>query len=368
MSTASPFEAVVSQILEGKATEQVRAAAARGALPLTRAVLTRLYIHLRNDPSEEIRIASEQSLGALNAKAVGEVLEDPTCAPEVLAHFVAQAIHDERLAQKIAFHQRTPGQALLALASGGNATVVEFLLTNQERLLSVPGLLDRLMANPALQADQRGRILEVLERAATRDARAKSKAAASAEAGEEEGGEAEEIARLLSVDVGELYAESEIVDAKEFEQAEDPQIRDAFRRIITLNTAGKAILAMKGGREERMILVRDTNKVVSLGVLRNPRITEAEVETIARMRNVSDEVLRLIGNNREWSKSYSVASALVENPKTPPGVSTNFIGRLNSKDLKNMMRSREIPELIRRMARRTFDQRNQRARSPGSKH
>ena len=60
----------------------------------------------------------------------------------------------------------TPGQALLALASGGNATVVEFLLTNQERLLSVPGLLDRLMANPALQADQRGRILEVLERAA----------------------------------------------------------------------------------------------------------------------------------------------------------------------------------------------------------
>ena len=69
-------------------------------------------------------------------------------------------------------------------------------------------------------------------------------------------------------------------------------------------------LAMKGGREERLILVRDTNKVVALGVLRNPRMQDDDVEFIARMRNISEEVLRQIARTRDWTKSYSVINVL----------------------------------------------------------
>jgi len=116
---------------------------------------------------------------------------------------------------------------------------------------------------------------------------------------------------------------------------------------------------MRGGREERMILIRDTNKLVALGVLRNPRVVEDDVEAFARMRNVSTEVLRQVGQSREWTKSYAVIMALVHNPRTPQGISMNFVPRLQKQDLKKLARSREVPELIRRMAKRTLDLRTQ---------
>jgi hypothetical protein len=168
----------------------------------------------------------------------------------------------------------------------------------------------------------------------------------------------------LQVDVGDLLSTSEILGAEELECSEDPEIRNTYAKIITLNSAQKAILAMKGGREERRILVRDTNKCVALGVLKNPRINEQEIQGIAKMRNVTDEVLRQVGSSRAWTKSYTVILALVNNPRTPQAVSMNFIPRLSTRDLKSLTKSRDIPELIRRSAGRTLDVRTQRQAGP----
>jgi hypothetical protein len=249
---------------------------------------------------------------------------------------------------------------LAVLASEGNAAVLDLVLTNQERLLTTPGLIDKVSVNPALRGDQRGRLMDLIARFFRGEA---SRAAAAAGPGVEaaETIDAEQVAKLLEIDVGELFAASEIMDAEEFAQSENPVVRSAYKRILTLNTAQKAILAMKGGREERVILVRDTNKVVALSVLKNPRMTEGEVETIAAMRNVSDEILRNVGVNREWSKNYAVVANLVRNPRTPPSVSTNFVSRLNNKDLKTLGGDRNVPEIIRRMAKRTFELRTQKA-------
>jgi hypothetical protein len=225
-------------------------------------------------------------------------------------------------------------------------------------LLAQPALLERLMLNPALRTDQRGRILEFLDRVAK--AQERQGREDDGEAGEDtESDEFEEAARLLDVDVGDLLSASEIMGGEEFEESEDPEIRDAYQKIITLNAAQKAILAMKGGREERSILIRDTNKLVALAVLKNGRVTEQEIQSIARMRNVSDEVLRQIGTSREWTKSLAVVVGLVNNPRTPQRISTNFIPRLANKELKNLSMSRDVPELVRRMARRTYDLRTQ---------
>jgi hypothetical protein len=328
---------------------------------LPRAVLVRLYLFLREAEEPEIRDQAEQSLGALEREAVLDVLDDRDCASEVLQHYAKEAAKDEAMAERIAFHHGAPATALTALASIGSAAVIDLVLTNQERLLQQPDLLSCLSLNPSLRADQRGRILELLDRAtqaaASSDAAAKGQEPAE---GEEVSEELQEAARLLQVDIGELYAASEILGGEEFENSEDPEIRGAYQKILTLNVAQKAVLAMRGGREERMILVRDTNKLVALGVLRNPRIQENDVETIARMRNVTDEVLRQIGHNREWTKSYAVVSILVNNPRTPQAISTNFVPRLQTQDLKRLATSKDVPELIRRMAKRTLDIRTQR--------
>jgi hypothetical protein len=355
---SAEHEAVIERILSGSAPAPVRSAAARGALPLPRAVLTRLYLHLRRDADESVRNDAETSLGRLTAEQVREIVADPACDALVLQHFAGAAARDERLAEGVAFHPNVDAATLTTLASEGSAAVLDLVLTNQQRLLTTPGLIDRLSMNPALRNDQRGKILDMIDRFFEGKSETTSSEADAAPQGPED---AEQVAKLLDLDVGELFAASEIMDGDEFERSENLVVRSAYKRILTLNVARKAILAMKGGREERLILVRDTNKVVSLSVLKNPRITEGEVESIAAMRNVSDEILRNVGINREWSKNYVVMSNLVRNPRTPPSISTNFVTRLNNKDLKQMAGDRNVPEIIRKMAKRTIDVRTQQA-------
>ncbi len=368
MSLPDPVQTLVERVLAGHAPLPLREAAARGALPLPRAALTRLFVHLVGDSEEHVRNLAKASLDGMERDTVSEVLADGSCAPEVLRHFASRAVRDAALAERIAFHRAAPDDALAILASGGNSSVIDLVLTNQERLLASPGLLDRLTVNPALRPDQRGKILDFIEGLARQGvAVAPPEDAGPSDIPEDLA--PEEAARILEVDVGELYAASEILGGEEFESAPDLEVRSAYKKIIKLGAAQKAMLAMKGGRDERTILVRDTNKVVALSVLKNPRLTDQEVEEFARSRGVAEEVLRALGSNREWAKRYSIASALVHNPRTPPGISLNFVQRLTTEDLKDLARDRNVPELIRRSGKRVFETRTQKsAMKVGRKH
>lgn len=364
MSELSPAQAIVERILSDAAPPQVRVAAARGALPLPRVDMVRIQVHLLGDGDSQVSQQARNQLDTLADGDLVEVLADTNCSPEVLAFFSERAVRSDALAEAVIFHQAVPESALNVMAERGGSGVIELVLTNQQRVLASPGLLDRLSNNPALRADQRGRILDMLDRFISTAAESITPPAGEALSDEARGqAEFEEAAKLLNVDVGELFAASEIMGGEEFEQTEDPEIRGAYQKIITLNAAQKAILAMRGGREERLILIRDSAKIVSLSVLRNPRINDSEIENMAKMRNVSDAVLRAIGSQREWIKSYAVIKSLVQNPKTPPGISTNFVNRLNDHDLKFLVRDKNVPEIIRRMARRTKQVRDDRKNS-----
>jgi hypothetical protein len=100
------------------------------------------------------------------------------------------------------------------------------------------------------------------------------------------------------------------------------------------------------------VLIRDPNKIVGVSVLSSPKVTESEIEAIAKMANVSDEILRLIGFSRNWTKSYAIVHALVKNPKTPVAMSMNFLSRLAEKDLRSLSTNRNVPEMVRVTARR----------------
>jgi hypothetical protein len=369
---ANPIAALVTRILDGTAPLQAKAAAARGALPIPRADLVRIFVFLLKDDDEAIRNDATTSLAGLDDDTLTEILDSEECAPEVLTYFSRTAVTDGNgtAAAQIAYHPSAPAEALEILAGSTDHEILALVLTNQDRLLATPGLIDRLLANPALRAEQRSWIEETRSRA-ERQAEAEKELPATDEAVEPEEEEItiEDVARILNVDIGELMTASEIAGGEEFLQVDvSEEIRGAFQRIMTLNTSQKAILAIKGGREERMILIRDTNRLVALAVLKNPRMPEGEVEAIAGMRNVREEVLRTIGASREWTKNYGVALSLVRNPRTPPGISTNFISRLNNRDLKFLLKDKNVPEIIRRMAKKNHDLRQQRSKVSFKKH
>jgi hypothetical protein len=137
------------------------------------------------------------------------------------------------------------------------------------------------------------------------------------------------------------------------EEGEDEeQKRSVTMKIARMTVAQRMNLAMKGTREERAILVRDPNKLVSTSVLSSPKMTETEIEAIAKMGSVSEEILRIIGNTRQWVKNYNVALALVRNSKTPVAMSMNLLSRLTDKDLRGLSTNRNVPEIVRVTARK----------------
>jgi hypothetical protein len=128
------------------------------------------------------------------------------------------------------------------------------------------------------------------------------------------------------------------------EEEGEAEKQGALQRIALMNISERMKLGMKGTKEERAILIRDPNKLVCVSVLSSPKLAEAEVESFAKMANLSEEVLRLIGMNRAWTKNYGVISALTKNPKTPLAVSLNLVQRLNDKDLKMIALDRNMQE------------------------
>jgi hypothetical protein len=135
------------------------------------------------------------------------------------------------------------------------------------------------------------------------------------------------------------------------ETAED-KTRGLTEKLAAMNPAQRLGRAMKGTREERAILVRDPNKIVALAVMSSPKLSDAEVEAIAKMANVSDDVLRVIGRTRAWVKNYRVVTALTRNPRTPLAVSLALLPRLNEKDTKVLSTDRNVPDPLRIAARR----------------
>ena len=102
-------------------------------------------------------------------------------------------------------------------------------------------------------------------------------------------------------------------------------------------------LATVGNAHCRQVLIRDTNRLVAMAVIRSPAITDMEVVAAAANRAICDDVIRYIANRREYVKEYAVKQALVGNPKCPLAASLRLLGFLRPDDLKTLARSKNVP-------------------------
>ena len=134
-----------------------------------------------------------------------------------------------------------------------------------------------------------------------------------------------------------------------FEKALWAQIRD-------MNTAERIKLAMRGNKEARMILLRDSNQQIQRLVLQNPRISEEEVLMLCKDRNTDEEILLLISEHRDWMKVYAMRAALVENARTPTAKALRLLTTLDEKDLSRLGKSKAVPNIISVQARRLLFQ------------
>jgi hypothetical protein len=144
--------------------------------------------------------------------------------------------------------------------------------------------------------------------------------------------------------------EKVLLEAAEAAEPDESRRRTLLQRLAGMNVAQRVKFAMMGGSDARRTLIRDTNKVVQRAVLQSPRITDQEIEGFAAMSSLTDEILRLIANNRKFRKNYSVVRNLVNNPKTPLDVSLHLLPVINPVDLKRLLTNKNVPETLRTTA------------------
>ncbi len=381
-------------IVAGTAPPQARLMAARGLLPLAQVELLEVLVALSADGETEIAESARATLAAQEPESFAVAAGASETPPAVLAYIAREASAPRAAHEAVVMNHATPDEAIAALARATtDGALLELITINQQRLIRTPAILDAVISNPARthEAERRAREVrrEFFEKergaqqiAAEMRARGAAAAAEFFEQAESVGGaggltieDAWLIAEHIEVadaDIDdswlprerleELFAETDeqrvaqverIIAEAEREVGEvAPERVSLIRRIMLMTVRDRVKLAMKGDREARGILIRDSNKVVATAVINNPRITDKEVEAIAAMRTVSDEVLRIIAMNRAWARAYPIIHNLVRNPRTPIATAISIMPRIQTRDLQSLTQNRNVSEAVRRQAQR----------------
>src|SRR5579859_1045910 len=363
--------------------------AARGALLVPPGEMIEILVHL----ALHNKLFGEQArmtLAGWDEKASRAAAADPTTSAEVLGYFAAPDNLRIALLPLLAENPSVGERALSELAAEGSRAVVEILLQSK-RVMGSPLLLKALKSNVSLRPNE---ITEVAEKHAALPV---APAAEHHDADVHEAHVPEEVvegtlAKYLEENAAEVAAHAQkpfepvrteheqagavlppaaaaataaaeksvVADHPKTHPHPAPDRRDsALQKISKLGVQGRISLAMRGNKEERAILIRDSTKLVSCAVLDSPKVSEGEVEGFAQQKNVLEAVLRAIPMRRKFAKNYSIMRNLVFNPRTPLDLSLGLMKNLLVHDLKNLSGNKEVPDTIRKLALRMFKQRTE---------
>ncbi len=373
----NPTEALIDQIRAGNAPSNIRHFAAQGMLPIGQDELIPLQVLLRRDKDQSIANEAKASLGKVPEDTWRRLVDKKDPSRDVLHYCLEQSSFPPSIREKILLNHSVPDDIIRFVAGSETGVFLDLIINNHVRLLRDGGILPALEQNPFLTLDQKRRIEEfktefifkkqiskhesleeiaalpledILSLIPNLDAEAQR---LILEADQKSGVEIDD--RQVQQELQRLFSPEELKEVPE-------EILSAYQRILKMSPGEKVRVALFGNKEERSILIKDSSKQVASMVLRNPKVTDPEMEYFAQMRNLDSDLLRQMGTSSQVLKRYPVAHNLVKNPKTPSAVSLNLLKLLREMDLRNIARDRNIPDVIRRQAKRLYDMKDQRNR------
>ncbi len=389
---------VVKAIVAGTAPRPAQLAASRGILPLPQNDLLEVLVAFIGKNDADLAANARNILASQDTKQLGILLKSNEVTPPILDYFAGQDNLPTEIHETILTNPNTPNTAVVKFArQTKSGELLELISFNQQLLIQTPAIIDAIINNPYRTAEAERRAAETKREffEKTRGAqqianelRAQGKTAAAefieqaefaanlsdtpsaidlnfedaillAEHIEVPDSETDD--SWLSLEfIEEFYEETEeqrelIVNKILGElSAEDDEISgdriSMINRIMRMGMKDRVKLAMKGDREARNILIRDPNRIVAQAVINNARITEQEVEKIAAMRAVPEDVLRQIAINRNWARNYPIVHNLARNPRTPISNVMSILSRLQLRDLNALSKNRNVSDNVRRQA------------------
>jgi hypothetical protein len=360
-------QSILSKLREGGVPLAVRQSAARGVLPVGQEELLGILVYLQSDPEEDVRETARQTLAnEYSDDLLKRIAESNTAPVEVLEYFGQPPFRSLELLEALIQNKTTTDSTIASLAAQVDASLMEVILINLMRLLRSPFILDALEGNPNQTPDLTRRLKEIREEffekrntfipihriradegilAESTDASEPAKESTALSVYSEELCEGEDPASLTVQSLADDGYES-------FAEMQEEERLSTIQKIARMTVSERVQTALKGNREERIILIRDANRIVSAAVLDSPKLSDSEVEAIALMKNVSEEVLRALGAKREFAKNYTVIHNLAKNARTPIATSLGLLNRILTNDLRALARNKNVPEVLRKSAQR----------------
>ena len=367
--------------------------AARGALSVPPGEMIEILVYLALH-HKLFGAQARLTLAGWDEKASMAAAADPKTSAEVLGYLASFENLRTCLLPALAENPAVSEEALDGLAVSGTRSGVEALLTSA-RVMRSPRLLQALQTNANLRPNEladiasklaaldtsslaeppeadapdeviEGTVTKYLEENAAELAAERDKAFQPIGMALEEGGgeaaseiepESAAAAASASADAAAAKSAAAAAKAKKHPHPGHEEKRDSvLQKISKLDIRGRITLAMRGSKEDRSILIRDSTKLVAIAVLESPKISDGEVEKIALQKNVLEAVLRAIPMKRRFAKNYNIMRNLVQNPRTPLDLSLGLMKNLLIHDLKNLSGNKEVPDTIRKLALRMFKQ------------
>ena len=308
------------ELRSGRATQERKIAICTGAASFPPEVRVEILTILAADSDEMVR---EKAAGVLLTQPLANVmaaLVRTDAAPEMFAYCAAEFPRRPGVADALARNPTCPIEVLRPVVRYLSVSAVQELFEDLDRLSTSPALVAALVESSVVTAEQRNQLLE-LQREEPQDMEA-------------------------------------FVEAAEMAEPDVDKRQTLLQKISTLRVVERVQMAMKGTREARNVLIRDSCRVVQRAVLQSPQLTDREIEGFAAMTSLSDETLRLIASNRKFRKNYTVTRALMNNPKTPVDITLHLLPTVTPQDLKLLTTNKNIPDTLRASANRLQRQRS----------
>jgi hypothetical protein len=310
-------EALSPEVLEdlrhGRATRERKVAVCTGGAHLAPADRAEILAVLANDQDEMVASRAQDAILSQPLESFVEALKREQALPALFAYVAKNLADKPGVCDAMVQNKNCSAEHLLHVVRHLSTLGIQTLMEELERVSESPALAAALEHSTSLTAEQKNMLHELHSEGAPLDEAAIAEAAAAAEP---------DVARRQTL----------------------------IQRVAKMTVSQRVQFAIKGGSEARRTLIRDSNKVVQRAVLQSPRLTDQEVEAFASMTSLTDEILRLIANNRAFRKNYAVVRNLMNNPKTPLDVTMHMLPMLNPVDLKRLTTNKNVAETLRTTA------------------
>jgi len=352
-----------ARILAPDAPPQLRMMAASGLAPLGPVDLVSVLYALSYNQDESLATKAGASLGKLPDKVLLGALEQDL-DPAVLDGVARLLVRRDDAVERVVLNRLVHDETIVWLTENlRSEKLLEIVAANEERMLRAPRIIEALYMNKAARMSTVDRAIELAVRNGLKldgiPTFSEAKAAIEGQLIPEESDELQKENddfsaalnddKLLDVDDATLDDILDSLESPEDSSQNTDKIEEAVAvgaSLAILTVSQKIRMAMLGNSTQRAVLVRDSNRLVTMAVLKSPGIGDSEVVRYSRARSLPEEAMRYIASRREWTKQYQIKVNLVNNPRTPLQDALRFLNHLRPIDVRGLERSKDVPQSI----------------------